>query len=298
MSKNEKFSLDQISNIQNFINEISKNLKDLDSSILKYNKESDKENFPATLKLLPKISLKINNLNKILKQNNEIKITHLENEIFKINTWLDEQKDLKLQENKKMKYKQFFLDNLYEKSKSRKLEFEGRFPGFNSNNFKLKLDEKKFNSKLVYGGDEEKMKIFEDWELEPILNYIHSFYEFFEKINLNNELKYIHESYRNCLKNKTSDNEWVPIVDILSQYSQIKQNNNNPLIYPERVFFSFLIYKISENPELKVLESRISRRTATHGAAGKTNEHLWIPTKIKDLIGENIMYLSFKKDIK
>ena len=32
-----------------------------------------------------------------------------------------------------------------QKSKSKKLEFEGRFPGFNSNNFKLKLDEKKFN---------------------------------------------------------------------------------------------------------------------------------------------------------
>ena len=295
MSKNEKCSLDQISNIQNFINEINKNLKDLDSSILKYNKELDKENFPATLKLLPKISLKINNLNKILKQNNEIKITHLENEIFKINMWLDEQKDLKLQENKKVKYKQFFLDNLYEKSKSRKLEFEGSFPGFNSNNFKLKLDEKKFNSKLVYGGDEEKMKIFEDWELEPILNYIHSFYEFFEKINLNNELKDIHESYRNCLKNKTLDDEWVPIVDILSQYSQIKQNNNKPLIYPERVFFSFLIYKISENPELKVLEERLTKRTATHGASSKTNLHLWIPTEIQDLLGENIMYLSFKK---
>ena len=296
MSKNEKFNLDQISNIQNFINEISKNLKDLDSSILKYNKELDEENLPAILKLLPKISLKINSLNKILKQNNEIKIIHLENEIFKINMWLDEQK--KLQENKKIKYKQFFLDNLYEKSKSKKLEFEGRFPGFNSNNFKLKLDEKKFNSKVVYGGDEEKMKIFEDWNLESILNYIYNFYEFFEKINLNNELKNIHAAYRNCLKNKTLDDEWVPIVDILSEYTQIKENDKNPLIYPERVFFSFLIYKISENSELKVLEARISRRTATHGAAGKINEHLWIPTKIKDLIGENIMYLSFKKDIK
>ena len=294
MSKNEKFSLDQISNIQNFINEISKNLKDLDSSILKYNKELDEENLPAILKLLPKISLKINSLNKILKQNNEIKIIHLENEIFKINMWLDEQK--KLQENKKIKYKQFFLDNLYEKSKSRKLEFEGRFPGFNSNNFKLKLDEKKFNSKVVYGGDEEKMKIFEDWNLESILNYIYNFYEFFEKINLNNELKNIHAAYRNCLKNKTLDDEWIPIVDILSEYTQIKENDKNQLIYPERVFFSFLIYKISENSELKVLEARISRRTATHGAAGKINEHLWIPTKIKDLIGENIMYLSFKKD--
>ena len=294
MSKNEKFNLDQISNIQNFINEISKNLKDLDSSILKYNKELDEENLPAILKLLPKISLKINSLNKILKQNNEIKIIHLENEIFKINMWLDEQK--KLQENKKIKYKQFFLDNLYEKSKSRKLEFEGRFPGFNSNNFKLKLDEKKFNSKVVYGGDEEKMKIFEDWNLESILNYIYNFYEFFEKINLNNELKNIHAAYRNCLKNKTLDDEWIPIVDILSEYTQIKENDKNQLIYPERVFFSFLIYKISENSELKVLEARISRRTATHGAAGKINEHLWIPTKIKDLIGENIMYLSFKKD--
>jgi hypothetical protein len=296
VSKNEKFNLDQISNIQNFINEISKNLKDLDSSILKYNKELDEENLPAILKLLPKISLKINSLNKILKQNNEIKIIHLENEIFKINMWLDEQK--KLQENKKIKYKQFFLDNLYEKSKSKKLEFEGRFPGFNSNNFKLKLDEKKFNSKVVYGGDEEKMKIFEDWNLESILNYIYNFYEFFEKINLNNELKNIHAAYRNCLKNKTLDDEWIPIVDILSEYTQIKENDKNPLIYPERVFFSFLIYKISENSELKVLEARISRRTATHGAAGKINEHLWIPTKIKDLIGENIMYLSFKKDIK
>jgi len=298
MSENEKFRLEQINNIQNYATEVGKNLKDLYGIILKYNKELDKENFPATLKLLQKISSKIDNLISIqsLKQNNEIKINNLENEIFEINTWLDKQKDLKLQENKKIKYKEFFLDNLYEKSKSKKLEVEGRFPDFYCNNFKLKLDERKFTIKLLYGGNEEKIKIFEDWDLDNILNYIQNFYQFFEKINLNNELKEIHESYRNCLKNKTSVNEWVSIVDILSEYTKIKQNTNNPLMYPDRIFFSFLIYKISEKPELKV-EERIGRRTATHGAAGKTNEHLWIPTKIKDLIGENIMYLSFKKNI-
>jgi hypothetical protein len=298
MSKNEKFSLDQISNIQNFINEISKNLKDLDSSILKYNNELDKENFPATLKLLPKISLKISNLNTILKQNNEIKITHLENEIFKINTWLDEQQDSKLQENKKTKYKQFFLDNLYEKSKSRKLEFEGNFPYFRCNNFKLKLNKIKFSSTLLYGGNEEKIIIFNDWNLENILNYIKKFYEFFEKINLDDELKKIHESYMNCLKNNTTEEEWIPIMDILSEYVKIKQKNNEKLIYPERIFLSFLIHKISKKPELRVKGERIITQTATHSASTNRNQHLWIPIGTKDLLGANIMDLSFKNDIK
>ncbi len=250
------------------------------------------------MKLLPKISSKINNLDKILKQNNEIKISNLENEISKINSWIDIQKDLKLQETKKIKYKEFFLDNLYEKSKSKKLKVEGRFPDFHCNNFKLKLGERKFSLKLLYGGDEEKMKVFEDWNLENILNYIYNFYEFFEKINLNNELKDIHESYRNCLKNKVSNEKYIPIIDVLLEYTKIKQNTNNKLIYPERIFFSFLIYKIAQNPELKIADERITTRTATHGASGKSNEHLWVPTKIEDLMGQNIMYLSFKKDIK
>ena len=297
MSENEKFRLDQISNIQNYVIEIGKNLKELQSSISKYNEELDKENFPATLKLLPKITLKINNLNKILKENNEIKISYLENQVLEINTWINKQKDLELQKNKKIKYKEFFKENLYEKSTSKKLIVEGRFPDFHCNNFKLKLDERKFSIKLLYGGDEEKMKIFEDWNLESILNYIYNFYEFVKKINLENELKQIHESYMNCLKNIESGVEWVPIIDILSEYTKIKQNTNNQLIYSERILFSSLIYRILENPELRVIGEKITRRTATHTASGKSNEHLWIPTKTNDLIGENIMYLSFKKDI-
>ena len=295
MSENEKFRLEQINDIQNYVIEVGKNLKELQSSISKYNEELDKENFPATLKLLPKISSKINNLDTILKQNNEIKISNLENEISKINSWIDIQKDLKLQETKKIKYKEFFLDNLYEKAKSKNLKVEGRFPDCHCNNFRLKLDERKLSLKLLYGGDQEKIKVFDDWNLENILNFIHNFYELFEKINLNNELKNIHESYRNCLKNKVSEEKWVPIVDILFEYTKIKQNNNDQLIYPERIFFSFLIYKIAPNPELKIADERITTRTATHEAAGKSNDHLWIPTKVEDLLGQNIMYLSFKK---
>ena len=138
MSENEKFSIEQINNIQKYVIELGKNLKELHMRISKYNEELDKENFPATLKLLPKITSKINDLNKILKENNEIKINYLENEISEINTWMNKQKDLELQKNKKIKYKEFFLNNLYEKSTSKKLVVEGRFPDFHCNNFKLK----------------------------------------------------------------------------------------------------------------------------------------------------------------
>ena len=293
VSENEKFRLDQINNIQNYIIETGKNLKDLHMNISKYNDELDKNNFPATLKLLEKISLKINNLNKILKENDEIKITNLENELGKINTWLDNQKDLKLQKDKKIKYKEFFMDNLDEKSNSKKLKVKRIISGFRCNNFKLKLDERKFTIKLLYGGDEEKIKTSEDWDLENLLNYINDFYEFFKKIDISEELKVIHESYGNCLKG--NDNDWVPVIDILSEYTKIKKSTKSKLIYPDRICFSFLIYKISENPELKVLEERLTKRTATHGASSKTNLHLWIPTEIQDLLGENIMYLSFKK---
>ena len=294
MSENEKFDLDQYSLIQNFITEVNKNLKDLHVHISKYNEELDKNNFPATLKLLPKITLKIKNLDKNLKQNKEIAISSLDNQMLEINSWIVKQKDSKIQENKKTKYKEFFLDNLYEKSKSKKLKIEGRFPDFHCNNFKLKLDERKFSLKLVYGGDNEKMKEFDNWDLDEILDYIYNFYEFFKKINLENELNQIHESFTNCVKNQESDTEWVPIIDILLEYTKIKQIAGNKIPFPERVWFSFLIYKISENPDLRISDKKITRRTATHTASGKSSEHLWIPTKTEDLIGENIMYLSFK----
>ena len=294
MSKNEKFDLEQYSLIQNFMTEVNKKLKDLHLHISKYNEELDKNNFPATLKLLSKITLKIKNLDEILKQNKKIVISSLDNQILEINSWIVKQKDSKIQENKKTKYKEFFLDNLYEKSKSKKLKIEGRFPDFHCNNFKLKLDERKFSLKLVYGGDNEKMKEFDNWDLDEILDYIYNFYEFFKKINLENELNQIHESFTNCVKNQESGTEWVPIIGILSEYTKIKQIAGDKVPFPERVWFSFLIYKISENPDLRISDKKITRRTATHTASGKSSEHLWIPTKTEDLIGENIMYLSFK----
>ena len=294
MSKNEKFDLEQYSLIQNFMTEVNKKLKDLHLHISKYNEELDKNNFPATLRLLPKITLKIKNLDEILKQNKKIAISSLDNQILEINSWIVKQKDSKIQENKKTKYKEFFLDNLYEKSKSKKLKIEGRFPDFHCNNFKLKLDERKFSLKLVYGGDNEKMKEFDNWDLDEILDYIYNFYEFFKKINLENELNQIHESFTNCVKNQESGTEWVPIIDILLEYTKIKQIAGDKIPFPERVWFSFLIYKISENPDLRISDKKITRRTATHTASGKNSEHLWIPTKTEDLIGENIMYLAFK----
>jgi len=294
MSENEKFDLDQCSRIQNFMTEVNKNLKDLNVHLSKYNEELDKNNFPATLKLLPKITLKINNLEKILKQNKEIIINSLDNQMSEINAWIGKQKDSKLQESKKMKYKEFFLEHLYEKSKLKNLKVEGRFPDFHCNNFKLKLDERKLSLKLLYGGDNEKMKEFDSWNLDEILDYICNFYEFFKKINLENELKQIHDSFTNCLKNKESGTEWIPIIDILSEYTKIKQKTGNEVIFPERVWFSFLIYQITEKPDLRISDKKITRRTATHTASGKSSEHLWIPIKTEDLMGENIMYLSFK----
>ena len=72
MSENEKFDLEQYSLIQNFMTEVNKKLKDLHLHISKYNEELDKNNFPATLRLLPKITLKIKNLDEILKKAEEI----------------------------------------------------------------------------------------------------------------------------------------------------------------------------------------------------------------------------------
>ena len=291
MSKNEKFNLDQSNKIQNYVIEVGKNLKDLHLNILKYNEELGEENFAATYNLLLKLSLKINDLDKILKQNKEIKISGLDNEIVQINTWVKNQNDPDLLKKNKIKYKQFFKYNLDEKSKSKKLQVKGLFPKFECNNFKLKLNESNFSLALIYGGDEEKMKKFEDWNLENILNYIINFYKFFEKINLEDELKVIHESYENCLKNKSLNEESVPVIDILAEYIKIKEK----IIYPKRILFSFLIYKISKNPNMSVMGKRITKKTATRLASSKSDYHLWIPRNMEDQIGENIMYLSFKK---
>ena len=295
MSKNEKFNLDQSNKIQNYVIEVGKNLKDLHLNILKYNEELGEENFAATYNLLLKLSLKINDLDKILKQNKEIKISGLDNEIVQINTWVKNQNDPDLLKKNKIKYKQFFKYNLDEKSKSKKLQVKGLFPKFECNNFKLKLNESNFSLALIYGGDEEKMKKFEDWNLENILNYIIDFYKFFEKINLEDELKVIYESYENCLKNKSLDEESVPVIDILAEYIKIKEKIKDKLIYPKRILFSFLIYKISKNPNISVMGKRITKKTATRLASSKSDYHLWIPRNMEDQIGENIMYLSFKK---
>lgn len=295
MSKNEKFNLDQSNKIQNYVIEVGKNLKDLHLNILKYNEELGEENFAATYNLLLKLSLKINDLDKILKQNKEIKISGLDNEIVQINTWVKNQNDPDLLKKNKIKYKQFFKYNLDEKSKSKKLQVKGLFPKFECNNFKLKLNESNFSLALIYGGDEEKMKKFEDWDAENILNYISNFYKFFEKINLEDELKVIHESYENCLKNKSLNEESVPVIDILAEYIKIKEKIKDKLIYPKRILFSFLIYKISKNPNISVMGKRITKKTATRLASSKSEYHLWIPRNMEDQIGENIMYLSFKK---
>jgi len=295
MSKNEKFNLDQSNKIQNYVIEVGKNLKDLHLNILKYNEELGEENFAATYNLLLKLSLKINDLDKILKQNKEIKISGLDNEIVQINTWVKNQNDPDLLKKNKIKYKQFFKYNLDEKSKSKKLQVKGLFPKFECNNFKLKLNESNFSLALIYGGDEEKMKKFEDWNLENILNYIIDFYKFFEKINLEDELKVIYESYENCLKNKSLDEESVPVIDILTEYIKIKEKIKEKIIYPKRILFSFLIYKISKNPNISVMGKRITKKTATRLASSKSDYHLWIPRNMEDQIGENIMYLSFKK---
>jgi hypothetical protein len=292
-NKESKFKLDEINVSQNFIIEVGKNLKDLHSNILKYNEELDKGNFPVTLKLLVKISTKTNNLDKILKQSNEIKIISLEDEVLKIKKWINNENSLR--EHKKSQYKDFFLHNLFDKFKSCELEVKGNFPIFKCNNFKFELDPRKMTSKLIYGGDKEKIDNFDDWNLESISNSIKNFYDFFKKIRIDEELKIIYQSYINCRnKNSESTVDWIPILDILSEYVKTKKNPNNELKYPEKVFFSFIIYLILQNPSHLIFGKKMGRRTATHTAAGNKNEHLWIPLNKEDLLGENIMYLSFK----
>ena len=295
-NKESQFELDEIAFTQNFIIEVGKNLKDLHSNISKYNEELDKGNFPATLKLLQKLSTKTSNLNVILKQNNEMKIIPLDDQISKIEKWINNENSLK--EYKKSQYKDSFLHNLFDTFKSYELEVKGNFPIFKCNNFKFELDTRKMTSKLIYGGDKEKIGHFDDWNLESISNSIKNFYDFFKKINIDEELKIIYQSYINCrTEHLESAVDWIPILDILSEYLKTKQNPNNELKYPEKAFFSFLIYLILQDPSLVISGKKMGRRTATHTAAGNKNEHLWIPLNKEDLLGENIMYLSFKEII-
>jgi hypothetical protein len=292
-NKESQFELDEIAFTQNFIIEVGKNLKDLHSNISKYNEELDKGNFPATLKLLQKLSTKTSNLNVILKQNNEMKIIPLDDQISKIEKWINNENSLK--EYKKSQYKDSFLHNLFDTFKSYELEVKGNFPIFKCNNFKFELDTRKMTSKLIYGGDKEKIGHFDDWNLESISNSIKNFYDFFKKINIDEELKIIYQSYINCrTEHSETTADWIPILDILSEYTKTKQNANNELKYPEKVFFSFIIYQILQNPNHEILGKKMGRRTATHTAAGNKNEHLWIPLNKEDLLGENIMYLSFR----
>ncbi len=292
-NKESKFELEEIKFAQNFIIEVGKNLKDLHSNISKYNEELGKGNFPTTLKLLKKISTKINNLTTLLKQNDKKYLISLEDQLSNIKKWINDENSLR--EYKKSQYKDYFLHNLFDKFKSCELDVKGNFPIFKCNNFKFELDTRKMTSKLIYGGDKEKVDTFDDWNLESISHSIKNFYDYFEKIHIDEELKIIYQSYINCRnKNPESVVEWVPIFDILSEYVQTKQNVNNEFKYPEKVFFSFIIYQIFQNPNHSINGKKMGRRTATHTAAGNKNEHLWIPLNKEDLLGENIMYLSFR----
>ena len=289
MDSSSKFGINKLNEIVEHLSSISKQIKDLATLVSNYNSDIEKKDFPSTLKWLPKIDEKNKTLCSFLEKNDNLKLPYIENQTNLIKSWIEKENSLKEQRGKK--YTNDTLDKIGEHFKE--LLLKGHYPCFSSKNFKFNLDSKKYKIHLFYGGDEEKIQTFDGWNLTDLSSTLKKFYEYFNKIELNAEIKIIFDCYNESLGKKSQlSGEWVLVNEVLSLYVEKKKNQKISLPYPDRIFFSFLIFRIF-NQELIIEQKRLAKRTATHAASVKKDEHLWLPLNDDDLFGENIMYLKF-----
>ena len=275
-----------------FLQNVIKQVKDVKNVVADYNQELEKNNFPSTLKFLKKIEEKNKRITDILKKYQNYKIIFLENFSSSINSWIQNEKNLK--GKKQENYITSFFDCLDEHFKSNNLPLSGHKPKLNSKNFYFYVVEWKLKINIFYGGDEEKFQSIDSWNLFELTSILKKFYNDFSKFNYNDELKIIYQSYEQCVKkNDQNLGEWVSINNIMKLYVEEKEKIQNKLPYPERVFFSFLISSLLDK-EIVFEGKRLGKRTATHSAAVKKDEHLWLPKSSTDLQGDNVMYLKFE----
>lgn len=286
-----KFEVKKLNDFIEFLQTLIKPTKEHASLIQKYHAEMKQKNFPATLKLIPKLMEKNKQLIELLKRNPDSKIMQLENYLLEFEGWLSYEKNQ--ESDRRIQYTSEFMSNLARHFKESNLNLEGNDPKLTCKNFKFILDSIKLKINIMYGGDEEKFKSLESWNLLELTNTVKNFYDYFDKLNLQDEMKIIFDCYVSIIKSKNQQlGDWIQINEILNKYFHEKENRKIELPYSKSAIFSYLIYKITHD-QVTVEQKRVGKRTATHSATIKKDEHLWIPRTNEDLVGENIMYLNF-----
>lgn len=287
-----KYDVTELNISIEFLQNMIKQVKDMKNVVTNYNQELETNNFPSTLKLLKKIQEKNNRISDILKKHQNFKILFLENYTVEIDLWIQNEKNLK--GKKQENYISSFFDCLAEHFKTNNLPLNGHKPKLSSKNFYFYLDDRKLKINIVYGGDEEKFQSIDNWDLSELTSILKKFYDDFSKLNYNEELKIIYQSYEQCVKkNDQNFGAWISINEIMKLYVEEKKKIQIKLLYPERTFFSFLISSLLDK-EIVFEGKRLGKRTATHSAAVKRDEHLWLPRGSNDLQGDNVMYLKFE----
>jgi hypothetical protein len=274
---------------------INKIMKDIIPILKNYQKETSDKNFPVLLRILPKIDTKTKNLTENINTEKNDKITSIEILLQNLLEWA--KKEHESEDTQRNLYKENFFNSLENNFKKHNLELKGHFPNFYCKNFKIKVDSSKYKLVLFYGGDEEKMLDIEGWNSNETASNIMKFYQFFSQLDYSKELDMMFKAYSDYLKKSNKAfGDWVPIISVMNEFFQIRQTENLKLIYPQRILFSFIIFKIVEMKIKTNTSYRIGKRTATHGAASSKEQHLWLPMSYDDLSGENVMYLNFSVD--
>lgn len=290
--KNLEYILKNLIDSYNQNLKINKIMKDIISILQCYQKETSDKNFPVLLKSLSKIDTKTKNLTENINLEKNDKILSIETIIENLSEWTKKEHDG--EDAQRTLYKENFLKSLNNNFKTPHLEWKGHFPNFYCQNFKIKVDSSKYRLLLYYGGDEEKMLYIDGWNYSETASNIMKFYQFFSQLDFSKELDTMFKAYSNYLKKSDKAfGDWLPIISIMDEFFQIRKTENLKLIYPERIFFSFVVFKIREMKIKTNNGYRVGKRTATHGAASSKEHHLWLPMSDDDLLGENTMYLNF-----
>lgn len=290
--KNLEYILKNLIDSYNQNLKINKIMKDIIPILQCYQKETSDKNFPVLLKSLSKIDTKTKNLTENINLEKNDKILSIETIIENLSEWTKKEHDG--EDAQRNLYKENFLKSLDNNFKKDHLELKGQFPNFYCQNFKIKVDSSKYKLVLFYGGDEEKMLYIDGWNSSETASNIMKFYQFFSQLDFSKELDMMFKAYSNYLKKSSKAfGDWLPIISIMDEFFQIRQTENLKLIYPKRIFFSFVVFKIGEMKIKTNNGYRVGKRTATHGAASSKEQHLWLPMSDDDLSGENNMYLNF-----
>ena len=206
---------------------ITKLSKELSSAVNSYNEELKKFNIPKLKKLAIKIEQNLQKLKSVTEKSKLGLIQYTESMSKPITEWLESEKRQEVARLEK--YKNTFLTSVGQVFRENSLEIKGNVTSYlTCRNFKIKADQGSYKLSTLYGGDEEKFIVIDEWDAKQISDIIRNFYRFFSEITVEqyqNEIEFVKKSYNFILNHeKKSPGEWISIIDIMKEYEKNKKN--------------------------------------------------------------------------